>query len=145
MFKMSIPKISEEELLKRYEQVKPVVSKNGQLFALREYPLEELKTCSYTWDLDANVREKIKEGELEPLQGRDFYCIHTYGYHGFFKPTIYEVLAQIEEHVLPLVSAFEIIEKPGCAEDFHRDWFTTMAFRQSYHVSKVRLYKKVDN
>lgn len=142
MFKVSIPKISDEELKERYEQIKPVITVNGKLHYFREFTFEELSNRSYLWGCDKNVREEVKENELEVWEGKDFACLHSWGYYGFFKPSVAEVLAQINELDLPLVSAFEIIESPKTAEDFHKDSFTSIAFNNGYHVSTVRLYRK---
>ena len=142
MFKMSIPEISNEELRKLYERIKPVVRVNGSLHYLREFSLEELRRISYLWSATENVREEVKDNELEVMEGRDFVCLHTYGYPGFFKPTIGEVLSQLDENDIPLVKAFEIIECPEVSEDFYKDSFTTIAFKNRYHVSTVRLYRE---
>ncbi len=142
MFEVSIPKISDEEMMKRYAQVKPVITKDGKLYSLRQFSPEEINGISYIWKLDEDIREEIPDGTLEVLEGRDFVCLHKYGYYGLFKPSIGEVLAQIKEYDLPFVSAFEIIEEPETAEDFHKDSFTSIAFDNGYHVSTVRLYCK---
>lgn len=142
MFKMSIPKISKEEMKKRYEQIKPVITVNGKLHYLREFTIEELSGISYLWNCDEDVREEVKENELEVLEGRDFVCLHSYGYYGLFKPSIDEVLSQIKEYDIPLINAFEIIESPKTAADFCKDSFTSIAFDNGYHVSTVRLYTK---
>jgi hypothetical protein len=49
MFEVSIPKISGEEMMKRYKQIKPVITVNGKLHYFLEYTLEELRDirCSY--------------------------------------------------------------------------------------------------
>ncbi len=140
MFEVSIPKISNEEMMKRYKQIKPVITVNGKLHYFREYTLEELSDISYLWDYEKDVREEVGEEKLEVLEGRDFVCLHGYSYYGFFKPSVGEVLSQIKEYDLPLVKAFEIIEKPQTADDFHKDSFTDIAFNNGYHVSTVRLY-----
>ena len=140
MFKMSIPEISDEEMKKRYEHIKPVITVNGKLHYLREFTFEELTGISYLWNRDEDVREEVKENELEVLEGRDFVCLHGYGYYGLFKPSIGEVLSQIKEYDIPLVKAFEIIESPETAADFHGDSFTSIAFDNGYNVSTVRLY-----
>ena len=67
--------------------------------------------------------------------------MHSWNFYGFFKPSVGEVLAQIKEHDLPLVKAFEIIEGPQTVDDFHKDSFTSIAFDNGYHVSTVRLYR----
>lgn len=140
MFEVSIPKISDEEMMKRYKQIKPVITLNGKLHYFREYTLEELSDISYLWDYEEDVREEVGKDELEVLEGRDFVCLHSWNFYGFFKPSVGEVLAQIMEHDLPLVKAFEIIESPQTADDFHKDSFTSIAFDNGYHVSTVRLY-----
>ena len=53
MFEVSIPKISDEEMKKRYEQIKPVITVNGKLHYLREFTFEELRGTSYLWNRDA--------------------------------------------------------------------------------------------
>lgn len=140
MFNVSIPKISNEEMAKRYAQIKPVLTVNGKLHYFREYTLEELSNMSYLFNRDEDVRGEVGEDELEVLEGRDFVCLHGYGYYGFFKPSVGEVLSQIKEYDIPLVKAFEIIESPETASDFHKDSFTSIAFDNGYHVSTVRLY-----
>lgn len=141
MFKVSIPKISDEEMMKRYEQIKPVITVNGKLHYFREFTLKELSGISYLWNSDEDVREEVGEDELEVLEGKDFVCLHGYGYYGLFKPSVGEVLSQIKEYDIPLVKAFEIIESPETASDFHKDSFTSIAFDNGYHVSTVRLYR----
>lgn len=75
------------------------------------------------------------------MDGRDFYCLHSYGYYGLFKPTIKEVLSQISRYDLDFVKAFEAIEIPLTANDFYKNSFTSIAFENGYHVFTVRLYK----
>ena len=106
----------------------------------REYTLKELSSMSYLFNRNEDVREVVGEHELEVLEGRDFVCLHSYGYYGLFKPSIGEVLAQIKENDLPFAKAFEIIEGPQTAEDFYKNSFTSIAFDNGYHVSTVRLY-----
>ena len=140
MFEVSIPKISDEEMMKRYEQIKPVITVNGKLHYFREYTLEELSNMSYFFNRHEDVREEVGEDELEVLEGKDFVCLHSYGYYGLFKPSVGEVLSQIRKYDLPIIKAFEIIESPQTVADFHKDSFTSIAFNNGYHVSTVRLY-----
>lgn len=140
MFEMSIPSISDEELKSLYERIEPVVRVNGKLYYLRVFSLDELRDINYLWNVTEKVVEKVKENELESLKDKDFVCLHSYGYHGYFKPSICEVLSQINKDDTHLVKAFEIIEYPTNAEDLTKDSFTSIAFANGYHVSKVRLY-----
>lgn len=141
MFKVSIPKISEEEMRKRYKQIRPVIKVNGKLHYFREYTFEEISSMSFFWNSNIDVLEEVCEDELEVLEDRDFFCLHDYWNPIFFQPNISEVLAQIKEDILPLVKAFEIIKSPRTSSDFYKDSFTTIAFDNGYHVSTVRLYK----
>jgi len=140
MFEVSIPKISDEEMMKRYEQIKPVITVDGKLHYLREFSLKEIKGISYLWNVEKDIREEVKENELCVWQGRDFACIHGYGYCGFFKPSIGEVLSQLRDYEIPFIKAFEIIEEPTTSSDFRKDMLTSIIFDKGYHVSTVRLY-----
>lgn len=140
MFEVSIPKISDEEMMKRYKQIKPVITVDGKLHYFREYTLDELSGISYLWDKE-DVREEVGKDELEVWEGRDFVCLHSYGYKALFKPSVGEVLSQIKENYLPIVKAFEIVERPQTSTDFHKDSFTSIALDNGYHVSTVRLYR----
>lgn len=126
--------------MKRYEQIKSVLTVNGKFHYFREYTLKELSNMSYLFNRNEDVREEVGKDELEVLEGRDFVCLHSWSYYGFFKPSVGEVLSQIKEDDLPFVKAFEIIESPQTADDFHKDSFTSIAFDNGYHVSTVRLY-----
>ena len=142
MYKVSIPDISKEELLARYKRIKPIVEIEGKKYFLREFTEEELSGISYIWDVAKDKRELVNMNEYAPRWCRDFECIHKYGYHGLFKPSIAEVLAQIPELDLDYVDAFEIIEWPKTAEDFSKN---KIVFDNGFHISKVRLYTKRSN
>ena len=100
---------------------------------------EELFDISYLWD--GKIEKQVQDGEIIPILDKDFRCLHEYGYYGYFKPSVAEVLTQIDPEILGDVVAFEIIDSPKTAKDFHRDEFTSNAFRSGHHVSTVRLYK----
>lgn len=142
MFKVTIPKISNEEMKERYEHIKPVITVNGKLHYFREFTFEELSSISYLWNHDKDVRNEVGEDELKVLEGRDFVCLHKYGDYELFKPSIAEVLSQIKEDTIPFVKAFEIIERPETVNNFYKDSFTSIAFDNGYHVSTVRLYRE---
>lgn len=128
----SIPKISDEEMKKRYEHIKPVVTVDGKLYHLREFTLEELSRISYYFGLKQldekeDVTEEVGKDELEVWDGKDFLCLHTPGGGNLFKPTPGEVLSQLKEEDLPSIAAFEILGLTGV--------------NSRYHVSTVRLYR----
>ncbi len=141
MYNVSIPKITDEELLARYAKIKPIVKVGIEKYFLREFTLEELKTRAYTWETEQTKAGIVNMDEFVDIN-EDFECIHTYGYHGFFKPTIAEVLAQIKDTDVGVVDAFEIIESPETAESLSRN---KNAFNQGFHTSTVRLYNRINN
>ena len=140
MSEMNILWLPSEEIVKRYSRIKPVVEKNGKLYWLRPFSQKELFGISYLWKDETD--QPVRDGEIVPIQGRDFRCLHTYGYYGLFKPSVAEVLTQIDPEILDTVVAFEIIDSPATAYDFYRDEFTSTAFDSGYLVSTVRLYRK---
>ena len=139
MYKVSIPEISDEELWKRYRQVKPILKINGIRYWLRDYSLEELKNAYFFDSKSKNIRERVDMHALEEVPDLDFECLHTYSFPAFFNPTIAEVLAQIPVPAIYWVVAFEIIKKPEAAGDFNTN---PNAFNQGFHSSTIRLYKR---
>ena len=142
MFNVSIPKISDEELMRRYQQIKPVIRKDGKLYYLREYSLHELTSVSYLWDADKDLGDTVGKNELAIMNGKDFPCLHSLENNGFFFPTVGEILAQIRTRDIPLVRAFEIIERPKTVINVYKDKFYLIAFNNGYQISTVRLYKE---
>lgn len=139
MVEMHIPKVSRDEIISRYSRIRPVAKKGGKLYWIRPFADDELNK-GYLWE-DGTIGDLVKEGEIVPIVGSDFRCLHWFSYPAFFQPTIAEVLSQISRKFLYTANAFEIIEQPLQAEDFYKDQFTTDAFNSGYHVSTVRLYK----
>ena len=142
MFDIAIPKLSKEELASRYSRVKPMMRFKNKLHWMRDYTLEELSNMSYHFADEKDAGQTVREDLLVPMEGHDFMCLHTYGYHGFFKPSVAEVLSQLSEDEAHIACAFEIISSPVVAEDFNRSYFTRMALNKGFHVSTVRLYRR---
>ena len=140
MFNVSIPKFPVEEIIRRYKDIKPVITVDGKLHYFREFTPEELSSISYLWNRAEDVREEVGKDELKVWKGHDFACLHSYGYPGLFKPSLSEVLSQIKTEDLNLVKAFEIIESPKATVDFYKDALTASIFEKGFHVSIVRLY-----
>lgn len=136
MYKVSTPKISKTEIVRRYEHIKPVITINGKLHYLRDFSPEELSRTGYMWNRVENVQGKVDENELEMWEGRDFACRHNYGYTGSFFPTIHEILSQISETAVNVVKAFEVLKLSA------RPKVNDYSFMVSncYYVSIVRLY-----
>lgn len=141
MADLHIPEITDVRLKQLYSRIKPVMKKagSGELYWLREFSDDELRHVAYTWG--DNFDRRVPDGTIAPIKGKDFRCLHRYGFQGFFKPSIAEVLAQIDPRLLGVVVAFEIIKSPSTEADLRKDPFTSAAFNEGFHVSTVRLYK----
>lgn len=141
MYNISIPEISREELLARYERIKPIVKIEEKKYFLRKFNEEELTGISYLYKKEENKGELVDITKYSPMPQYDFECIHKYGHPILFKPSIAEVLAQIPNLVLEDVCAFEIIEEPETEDDLCKN---KNAFANGFHTSKIRLYRKVE-
>ena len=142
MYNVSIPDISDEELLRRYQKIKPIVEVGGVKYFLREFSKNELKNQSYINEVEKDIVKKVNMRLFVPCIGQDFECIHKYGHPMFFKPSIAEVLAQIPDGQVDFVDAFEIIEFPQVDNELIRN---KIVFDNGYHISMVRLYTSRKN
>lgn len=134
--KLEIPIISNKRLKELYQLLKPIVTIDEIKYLLREFTLQELNNYSYIWNSVEDKRDMIDSNQLEKVD--DFICLHTYGYYGFFKPSIAEILAQTPENVIEQANFFEIIEKPETREDVFK---YENAAENGFHLSKVRAYR----
>lgn len=96
-FDRSKTEITNDRLDELMSRVSPLVEKNGKLYRIRE--VHPRKTA-FTWSpelLDEVPTEKVHELVVNQTH-------HSCGYHGFFKPSISECLAQ--HPVDPFANAF---------------------------------------
>lgn len=135
--KLTVPKLEDEELLRRYKKVKPVVEYNGKKYFIREYSLEELKARSFIWFLDEDLEDRIKE-ELVPIAHGDTHCLHDS--QVTFRPTVGEVLAQIPRQTISKADAFEIVQFPDNTGKKPLSGFEAIAHENGYMLSVVRFY-----
>ena len=134
--KLVIPEIDDKRLAELYRMLKPIVTIDEMKYLLKEFTLEQLRNQSYIWNRHEDKREIVDPSKLEPVE--DFLCLHTYGYYGFFKPSIAEVLSQAPEKTICEANTFEIIESPETVEDIFR---YPKVIDNGFHLSKVRSYK----
>lgn len=89
------------------------------------------RKIAFAWD-------PKKAAETEGLQEVcEITTYHLFGYHGFFKPSVAEVLAQIPEEYLDNAVAFEIIKWPKTVDDLN---LQSEVVRAGYHQATTRLY-----
>ena len=157
MFNISIPKITNEELERRYSKLKPLVrNENNELCWIGALTPKQLRGISYIWD--PKFIRPVKENELMPIQAYEFTTIHEYGYYGMFKPSVAEVLSQLtlpdykdifrddyEIHdmrtdIMMKPVAFEVFDYPETREDLYKDHLHASILNAGYHVAQVRIY-----
>lgn len=136
--KFEIPKMSKKNIVKWYSTIKPIVQNKGTPTYLRELSDSELEDVSYTWlNKSTDYGEVADFTKLSVLA--DVKMLHSFGYHGFFKPSVGEVIRQIPKEYLEKVIAFEIIDGGiGMNTTFKAE------LNAGFHVSIVRLYQAKD-
>lgn len=136
--KFQIPEVSTEEIAKWYATIKPIVYKNGTACYLRKLSEKELTNTAYTWlNKPTDYAEYVDFDELSFLA--DIKMLHHYGYYGYFKPSVSEVICQIPKEYLEKTIAFEIIDGAiGMNSIYNAE------LNAGFHVSVVRLYQKKD-
>lgn len=137
--KIILPQISDEELLERYNQIKPVFSEEKLYWYLRRYSLEQIRNQSYLWNAHKDKEEQFDMANAETIA--EFSCYHTYGYYGMFKPSIAEVLQQFPDFALKDANAFYMYDSPDDMADLRQQWNIIEAGCQKSKVRALSLRK----
>lgn len=109
MSKYEVPKITDARIAELLKTISPLVRKNNELWYIARC---DPRTTAFSW----NPKFVEQATGLVPME--QIKTLHTFGYYGFFKPSIAEVLAQIPVSLIPHVVAFEVIG-PGDADDLN--------------------------
>ena len=125
---IKIPKISDDKLDELRKRIKPVKEKNGELFYFKDC---DPRNQSFSWGELVDKAEGLKAFASLPT-------LHSYGYYGFFKPSVAEVLSQLPEYVLDKTVAFKTIG-PETASDVNKH---KKEFDAGFHVAETILYTK---
>jgi hypothetical protein len=125
-----IPKGSKKKIVELAEKIQPVITIDGHLTHIKP---SDLFNVSYVWD------PKPTQKAIGLKAVADIRTYHGYGYYGFFKPSVAEVIAQIPENLVQTIVAFEIVESPETADDLNKE---PEALNEGFHVAKTRLYAK---
>lgn len=128
-----IPDIEDDRLEELMDRIQPVVKRDGQRYFIEE--VDPRKTA-FTWDPTPTEEAEglTRIGEITTF--------HRFSHKGFFKPSIAEVLAQIDERAeekIDEVQAFEIVEHPEDASDLN---LTPEATNEGFYVATTRLYTR---
>lgn len=135
--RIEIPQMSEDDIVKWYSTIRPIVHQGTKFTFLRELSWKELTSVGYTFFNDPNdYAENVDFSTLSFLA--DVKMLHEYGYPAFFHASVAEVIRQIPTHMLNEAVAFEIIYSPHTSEHFS---LFKQEFNAGFHVSIVRLYK----
>mgnify|MGYP005841829801 CR=1 FL=1 len=108
---IGIPEISDEELRRRADKIKPLVYRDGALHFIQE---PNLRGTAFMWDPALNG----KAPEMREVARITTY--HAYGYPAFL-PTIAEVLTQIPENLVGSITAFEVYGLGAHTNDLHME------------------------
>ena len=123
-----IPTKTDAELAKLVKKTRPLVrNKDGNLCTIKQ---PDLRQTAFTWD--PKGLRKVKGTAVEVAWKN---TLHTFGYHGFFKPSIAEVLCQMPEGLD--ADGFEVIG-PEDADDLNKEM---PALNEGFHVATTIFYK----
>lgn len=131
--RLQIPKIADDRLAMLARQIKPAGRKteNGPLHYITP---GDLRNEAFQWEpkWGAKVPSPVKMATVRTL--------HTFGYYGFFKPSVAECIAQIEADLTPeqLVEAvaFEV-QGPRDAADLNSE---SAALNAGFHLATTIVY-----
>lgn len=143
MFYVSIPELTDDQLLERYKKIKPVITFDGELYYFKkDFTITELRSRNYLSNIKSSELKKVNKKEnLKEMEDFEFDCLHYFYDWTRFKATVAEVLEQIDDDIICAVRAFEIVDKPETSSDFYKDNLRKNALKSGYHVSVVKLYK----
>jgi hypothetical protein len=127
---LEVPTITDERLEELARQIKPVVMKDGRLFYIEP---TDMRTIAFMWS-------PVYREAADDLRAIDYLdTLHSYGYYGFFKPTIAETLATINtlpEELITKVSAFSV-HGPEDRDELNAQWSIVQA---GFHQATTILY-----
>lgn len=108
--KVSIPKIGDAEVERRRALHLPLVLRNGSYLTV---PPHDIRSTAYPW------LEKLGAPATPGRLLGAALTLHGYGYHGFFKPSVHEVLCQVPQALLDVPTWF-VVHGPDTADDFYK-------------------------
>ena len=116
--------LSDNDLMKIYDKIKPLVVKDGLYYHVKDYSLYELKKNCFLHD---GVNTCVNMNDAEVID--EFLTYHNYGKNGFFSPTVLEVLQQFPKYALCESNAFCIATFPKTLERAHCHVATVKALK----------------
>ena len=106
-----IPLISKETVTEMLSRITPLIRRDGILYEfVPTEPWDPFTRC-FTWENDTSATQAVDSNALKLLDAIVTY--HHCQYHACVKPRVFEVLAQIPEHLRKTVTAFEVLVENG--------------------------------
>lgn len=130
--KLAIPGITDERLSCIAARIKPTYLCKGQLMWME---IPDLRKVAFTWSPEPKSKAK---GLVEIAK---IMTLHTYGHHGFFKPSIAEVIAQIPEDLIDKAAGFRTTG-PDDVDELNAN---REALNAGFHVGQTTLYGQNGN
>jgi hypothetical protein len=124
----SIPEISDERIKELRKKITPLVRRRGKLFTLPEV---DPRNQAFNWGDEQKVVKHLKEVVR-------FQTLHTYGYHGFFKPSVAEVFAQLPKGLEIDEDMFFETKGPETASDLNKN---REALDAGFQVAETIMYQ----
>ena len=130
---MKIPTISDARLAELAAQIKPAGRKleNGALCYIKP---GHLRNEAFQWS------PKWGSRVVKPVKMATVRTLHTYGFYGFFKPSVAECIAQIEADLSPEMLAQAIafeVRGPSDAKALNDE---SAALNAGFHVATTIVY-----
>lgn len=124
---MKIPEITDGNLTLLSRKIRPLVLKDGELMCIE---MPDLRHEAFSWT------PTITEPATDIVEIAKIRTLHRYGYYGFFKPSVAEVIAQIPEEWIERTVAF-FTRGPADAAEMNRE---IEALNAGFHVAETTLY-----
>ncbi len=127
-----IPEINKDYVREHATRIKPLLEQNQEVYHCKvkcDYFSE-----SYPWVAKPTGPANLKEIAR-------IWTLHGYGYHGFFKPSIAEVIVQIPKELL-LKTDFYLVRGPDTVDDLNAT--SSYVFQKGVHVAQTILYQKLN-
>lgn len=123
-----IPEMSDEEIQRRCSLIRPLVRHEDKLLTVVPHDPDKV---AFNWAKAEAVLDKplVEVGRCRTL--------HVYGYYGFFKPSMSEVVRFIPEDLVGVAEYFEVAE----ARIVNTNEDERMALDKGFHVSEAIFYK----
>lgn len=128
-YSISINLLDKETVEKLHDKIKPLIRHNNVLYTIKEG--YDLFNNAFTW------LSPFKEiaNSLELVE--EIHSLHSFGYQGFFKPSVAECLTFIEPITLCRQIHFYEVTGPKNPDDLNDQ---STFINNGFHLAKLKLY-----